>query len=94
LWSAREPKSFYSKEDNDGNYGGQPCHERKQEHARIMAELEFTHERPLEAEALQAAIEGATAEAERAGGVTDVATIARQGFLDEELFHILQTHVF
>lgn len=44
--------------------------------------------------ALEAAIQGAAAEPQRAGRQTDVALMPGEGLLDEHPLHLLQRHVF
>src|SRR5688572_23432241 len=47
----------------------------------------------LQAVALQPPVEGTAAEAERLGGLADVAVVARHRLLDQEALDVLQAHV-
>src|ERR1039458_8741614 len=48
----------------------------------------------LQAVALQAAVEGAAAEAERIGGMAHIAAETRQRFFDEQRLDIFEAHLF
>src|SRR4029079_10169074 len=48
----------------------------------------------LQAVPLEPAVERAAAEAERLGGLADVAVEARHGFLDQEALDVFEAHVF
>src|SRR5215831_13931026 len=48
---------------------------------------------PLQAVALQAAVESGPAQAERFRGLRDVAVVAGHGLLDQETFDVLEAHV-